>query len=457
MLFNDFRFLFVFLPIVLALFFVPGVGRLRGVMLLVASLGFYASSGVEHAVVLCLCIVWVFAVTFTRRFAGNRALLALAVAGPAAALFYYKYLAFVVRDVLGIAAGVDPAMFSLFGSIVLPAGISFFTFELVSYAVDRYRGQIPERPGFVRFALFVSFFPHLIAGPILRYRDVAGSLVALPVFRLATADASAGIAYITLGLASKVLIADSLHNALAPMVAKPDALGVVAGAYVLFAYSFQIYFDFYGYSLVAIGLARLFGFRFPANFDRPYESPNPQAFWRRWNITLSYWIRDYLYRPLGGNERYARNILIVFALCGLWHGAGWTFVIWGLYHAALVILYKATARWWDLPPLLVQRALTFVLATLGWMLFLFDFHGIQAFARSLVGLGSGAVAGPDIAEWLLLLGAAAACFGLRFEAMAERLDVTGLMTYARTAAFSALFVAMLLFIDRSQTFIYFRF
>jgi alginate O-acetyltransferase complex protein AlgI len=457
MLFNDFRFLFVFLPVVLALFFVPGAHRLRGVMLLLASLGFYASSGVEHAAVLCACIVWVFAVTWSPRFVGNRALLALAVAGPAAALFHYKYLGFFVRDVLGLSAGASPALFSLFGSIVLPAGISFFTFELVSYAVDRYRGQIPERPGFVRFALFVSFFPHLIAGPILRYRDVAASLAALPVFRLARQDASAGIAYITLGLASKVLVADSLHHAIAPLVAKPGALGSVASLYVLFAYSFQIYFDFYGYSLVAIGLARLFGFRFPANFDRPYESPNPKVFWRRWNITLSYWIRDYLYRPLGGNERYARNILIVFALCGLWHGAGWTFVIWGLYHAALVILYKATARWWDRPPLLVQRTLTFVLATLGWMLFLFDFHGIQAFAPSLIGLGTGTVPSPDMAQWLLLLAAGAVCFGLRFEAMAERLDVAGLASYARTAAFSALFVAMLLFIDRSQTFIYFRF
>lgn len=208
MLFNDFRFLFVFLPVVLALFFVPGAHRLRGVMLLLASLGFYASSGVEHAAVLCACIVWVFAVTWSPRFVGNRALLALAVAGPAAALFHYKYLGFFVRDVLGLSAGASPALFSLFGSIVLPAGISFFTFELVSYAVDRYRGQIPERPGFVRFALFVSFFPHLIAGPILRYRDVAASLAALPVFRLARQDASAGIAYITLGLASKVLVAE---------------------------------------------------------------------------------------------------------------------------------------------------------------------------------------------------------------------------------------------------------
>ena len=161
--------------------------------------------------------------------------------------------------------------------------------------------------------------------------------------------------------------------------------------------------------------------------------------------------------PLGGNERYARNILIVFALCGLWHGAGWTFVIWGLYHAALVILYKATSRWWDAPPLIVQRALTFVLATLGWTLFLFDFHGIQAFARSLIGLGSGAVVAPDMTHWLLLLGAAAVCFGLSFERMAERLDVPGLASYARTAAFSAVFLAVLLFVDRSQTFIYFRF
>jgi len=455
-IFNQTEFLFVFLPLTLAAFFAPGLRALRPYTLFIASLIFYSVSGVEHAVVLAIEVAWVYAFTRSKRVVGNRVLLTLAVLPPALALLYYKYLGFLVRTLIGAGLSADET-FSLFKAALLPAGISFFTFNLISFAIDRFRGELPEMPPFRRFALFITFFPHLVAGPILRYRDVADGLARLREFTLTNRDAAISIGYICLGLAAKVLVADTLGRIIDPMAHAPGALPPLGAAYVVVAYSFQIYFDFYGYSLVAIGLALLFGIRFPRNFARPYESLNPRDFWRRWHMTLSYWIRDYLYLPLGGNDRYVRNILIVFALCGLWHGAGWNFVAWGLYHAALVIAYHLGRKFWDRLPALLQAAATFVLVSLGWTLFLLDFDGARALLQGLVGLGPATAAPPTAENWMLLGLAALACFGVYPEAMAERATPRGPGDYARTAAFAVLFVVTLLFIDRSQSFIYFRF
>jgi alginate O-acetyltransferase complex protein AlgI len=455
MIFNDFGFLFGFLPIVLVAFYwiVPAAWRLG--VLLAASFTFYAMSGLQHAAVLLIGIIWVYALAAGPGIVGNRARLALAVVGPIAALVYYKYLGFLAAT-FDLDGGPNER-FSLFRDIVLPAGISFFTFQLVAFAVDRFRGELKEPPSPGRFALYISFFPQLVAGPILRYHDVAAPLAALRRFTLTKADAGAGIAYIVLGLAAKVLIADTLGNYIDPWIKHPEAIGTVTAIYVLLAYSFQIYFDFYGYSLVAIGLGRLFGFHFPDNFRRPYESPNIREFWRRWHITLSFWIRDYLYLPLGGNRRYLRNIVIVFAVCGLWHGAGWTFVIWGLYHGFLVVLYHIGRRWWDVMPRLLQVALTFVLVSLGWSLFVFDFAGITRFFTSLAGLGNATAAAPALEHWLVLAAAALACFVPSFERMAARAEEGLRLPWASTLGYSGLFVAVVLFINRSHDFIYFRF
>ena len=192
-----------------------------------------------------------------------------------------------------------------------------------------------------------------------------------------------------MGLAAKVLIADTLAHYLAPFVGLPATLATSTSLFVLFGYSFQIYFDFYGYSLIAIGLGRLFGFHLPDNFLRPYESLNPKDFWRRWHVSLSYWIRDYLYLPMGGNRRYHLNIAIVFTLVGLWHGARWNFVVWGLYHAGLVVVYALVARYWDRLPGLPQIALNFLLVSFGWVLFLFDFEGAAAFLQKPGRTGGG--------------------------------------------------------------------
>lgn len=457
MIFNQFAFLFIFLPTALIAFNAPRCESARPYVLIAASFIFYGYSGIEHAIVLACGVLWIYGVSCPANAVGSRVRLVIAVAPPLLALFYYKYLGFFIREVIGIDAGSSSETFDLFANILLPAGISFFTFQLVSFAVDRYRGDIGKAPSLRDFALYISFFPQLVAGPILRFRQVADALAGLQTFRLPMARTSTAIAYVCLGLAAKVLIADTLNNYQAPLVAEPGAISSLGGLYVVFAYSFQIYFDFYGYSLIAIGLGTLFGFDFPKNFDRPYAALNPREFWRRWHMTLSYWIRDYLYMPLGGNRSYVRNILIVFAVCGLWHGAGWTFIVWGLYHGALVVAYHVAAPAWDRVPRLVQRAATFTLVSIGWILFLFDFRGVRDFALSLAGLNPATAADPSLEMWIGLLVAALVCFRVDFEAIAENLSASPARSALRTTGFAFLFVATLMFLDRSQTFIYFRF
>lgn len=457
MIFNDFRFLFIFLPLLLvAAFFVVPSSRRRE-LLLGASLVFYGFSGLEHAAILVAGLVWIYALTRGDAIVGNTWRLTIAAAGPLAALFYYKYTTFVLDSVQAFSNTGDGQSFSLFESVLLPAGISFFTFQMVSFAIDRYKGGIVSVPSFRDFALYVSFFPQLVAGPILRYQQVEKPIAALARYRPSKNDITVAIGYVVFGLFVKVLLADGISLVMAPAVAQPAALGVPAALYVVLGYSFQIYFDFYGYSLVAIGLGRMFGFQFPDNFLRPYSSDNPRDFWRRWHVSLSNWIRDYLYLPLGGNHHYIRNIAIVFAVCGLWHGAGWNFIVWGLYHGALVAGYSAVAKWWDLMPTLIQRTLNFTLVSLGWLLFLFDFQGAADLFTSLVGLGSGNVAAPGLAGWLLLGFASIVCFAFNIERSIAKERLRYIQTGSYSIGLAMLLFATVMFFDRSQTFIYFRF
>ena len=457
MIFNEFSFIFGFLPIVLAVFFMPGLKRIRAYTLIVFSFMFYGLAGIEHAIVLGAEIIWVYAITSQRKFRDSKYLLTAVVLPVALALVYYKYLGFLFGSILDLQTISERETFSLFLDVALPAGISFFTFQLISYAIDLYRGDIKEIPSFSHFAAYISFFPQLVAGPILRYRDVAVPLWHLEQYDIDLNNAARGIGYICLGLGAKVLLADTLGHYISGYRNDPENLTQLASLYTLFAYSFQIYFDFYGYSLIAIGLGALFGFNFPANFKLPYEALNPREFWRRWHITLSFWIRDYLYIPLGGNKAYIRNIIIVMALCGLWHGAGWTFIIWGLYHAAMVIAYHVWQDYWDKWPILLQQAVTFLLVSLGWILFLFDFNGVQAFFSSMIGLNQAHQASPTIEMWIALFVATLVCFTVRFEKLADN-NFSHVWSKALTnIGFAVLFVGVLLFLNRSETFIYFRF
>lgn len=451
--FNDLVFLLLFLPavLVIGLFVLRGSSRIWFIG--GASLVFYGFSGPVHSLVLALCILWVFLLTKGRSIRGNPVLLGLAILGPLACLLYFKYAGF-LSEITGLplvwrqTGSTDS--FDLFDNVLLPAGISFFSIQLIGYAVDRYRGEVPA-PVLARFFVFVSFFPQLIAGPIVRFNQVRAALEALGKYRSNATDFSVGLRYVVIGLLWKVILADGIAQHTTPLAAMPDTIGLSGFLYLVPAYSMQLYFDFYGYSLIAIGLGYFFGFKLPVNFARPYSALNPKDFWRRWHISLSYWIRDYIYLPLGGNRRYAINILLVFGLCGLWHGAGYSFLIWGILHGILVALYGGTARFWDRLPVLVQGCLTLVLISLGWQLFLFDLSSLTLVVSSFSSPG----AQISVNMLVPVLVAIICCFFIRPENWAEADPkrfpaLTG-------AAYALLFALTLLFIDRSGTFIYFRF
>jgi alginate O-acetyltransferase complex protein AlgI len=357
----------------------PAAGRW---LLVAASYVFYACWDVRFTLLLATSSVanWLFGLWIDRSVADRRKhALTAAIAFNLVTLGFFKYFNF-FAGTLAALLHLDPHSFAL--GIVLPVGISFFTFEGIAYAVDVYRRDLAARRSALDFALFMSFFPHLIAGPIIRpvnFFPQTGSALSLE-----SDDARWGLREILKGLFKKTALA----NFFAPLAdayfhnTRYDGLGVPAWIGV-FAFSMQIYFDFSGYTDIARGCARLLGYRFPVNFERPYLSASISEFWRRWHISLSSWLRDYLYIPLGGNRRgEARtcvNLIIVMGLGGLWHGASWNFAAWGLYHGALLIAHRywrrvlvATGvdRAVDRPGLQpLWQCCTFLLVTIGWIPF----------------------------------------------------------------------------------------
>jgi alginate O-acetyltransferase complex protein AlgI len=459
--FNSLSFLFVFLPVCLLGFYMPGMRPYRMVWLAAMSLAFYGFTGVLHLVTMVISVVWAHVWSRSPRIVGNTWVAATACFVPLGLLFYYKYLAFTLLVLFGLSVETSPVAAALMEKWdpVLPAGISFFSFHIVSYVIDRYRGQIQTPPTLLKMMTFVSFFPQLVAGPIVRYDDVSNQLGVIERQGSFNVLWGRAIGFFVFGLLAKTLLADNLHRYVTLLAGTPDKLDAVASGYLILAYSFQIYFDFYGYSLMAVGLGMMFGFQLPRNFMRPYESLNPRDFWRRWHMSLSFWIRDYLYMPLGGNRKYLRNILIIFAACGLWHGAGLNFVVWGLYHAALVLGYHYSQRLWNRLPALLQMLATFILVSLGWMLFLFDFNAAWQVVRSLAGnpLASVAGAGLGVNAWGMLAVSAAVCFTIRFEGFIERYRLPRWAEGIYSIGLGAATMAALLLLDRSTDFIYFRF
>lgn len=313
----------------------------------------------------------------------RRVVLALAVGSNLTALGFFKYYGFLVASVSESlrALGLSPNL--PFLEIVLPLGISFFTFQAISYIVDIYKGEIEPAP-WLDFAVYLAFFPQLVAGPIVRGSELLPQLRQRPTGPL---DTGRAFYLITIGLIKKVVIADLLATTLVdPVFASPQLHSGLTVLIAVYAYSVQIYADFSAYSDIAIGLALLLGFRFPENFNAPYAAASITDFWRRWHMTLSRWLRDYLYVPLGGNRKGRiltyRNLMLTMLLGGLWHGAAWRFVIWGGFHGALL----AIERVWrsrrehrsrpEVPPsrarVIVQRVITFHLVSLAWILFRAD-------------------------------------------------------------------------------------
>ena len=370
MVFSSFVFLFLFLPVFLAIYFVVP-NRSRNLVALIGSYLFYSWGA--PTIVLWLFVSSVFDYFLCRRFRGvHRARwFALGIVGNISLLLYFKYANFFVQQLSFVLSlvGVEPIEWV---AILLPAGISFFTFHKISYLTDVYTGRTERAHTLVDYLLYVAFFPQLIAGPILRYHDIADQIVE----RMHSMDdVFYGAARFCLGLGKKILIADALGKVANNVFETPAAelTSFYAWAGVL-SYAFQIYFDFSAYSDMAIGLARVMGFRFLENFNMPYISQTITEFWRRWHISLSNWMKEYLYVPLGGNRKgvartYA-NLVIVFLISGLWHGASWTFILWGVYHGMFLIADRVFwARVSEKLPAFVNVVLTFLVVRVGWVLF----------------------------------------------------------------------------------------
>lgn len=369
MVFSSAIFLFGFLPVLLFLYYFAHV-RYRNFILLTASILFYAWGEPKYVFLMLLSILvnYCLGILIERFRKKGKLILAAAIAYNLGILFIFKYLNFAV-DTIGKVTGQSLPV----PAIALPIGISFFTFQIMSYVIDVYRKQAKVQKNILNLALYISLFPQLIAGPIVRYIDVEEQIRNRT---LSTEKFHDGVLRFSIGFSKKVLMADQL----APYVntvfsgAHPSLLGNWAG---ILAYTLQIYFDFSGYSDMAIGLGKMFGFDFLENFNYPYISKSIREFWRRWHISLSSWFRDYLYIPLGGSRRGRNrtylNLLIVFFLTGLWHGASFNFIIWGLFYAVFLIAERTKlGKLLEKLPQAFQHIYALLIIMLGWVLFRAD-------------------------------------------------------------------------------------
>ncbi|MEO7726796.1 MAG: MBOAT family O-acyltransferase [Burkholderiales bacterium] len=390
MLFNSYVFVFLFLPVTFAVFFAIGRynARAAAVWLLLASLFFYAWWKPANLLLLLSSILFNYTVgvELARTRLGDayrKRMLVTAIAVNLGLLACFKYSAF-------IATGFAPLAALELPELALPLGISFFTFTQIAFLVDVYRHQARDYSP-VHYGLFVTYFPHLIAGPILHHRERMPQFARPAIYRPHAADIASGLTIFAIGLCKKVIVADWIvaphANAVFGVAAQDGALPLVDAWVGAIAFGMQIYFDFSGYSDMAIGLSLLFGIRLPVNFNSPYKAENIIDFWRRWHMTLSRFLRDYLYFPLGGNRhgrlaRY-RNLLVTMVLGGLWHGAGWHFVIWGGLHGIYLVVNHLHREWPGTSSAkragrarrLLNWLTTFVAVTMAWVFFRADSFG----------------------------------------------------------------------------------
>lgn len=371
MLFSSIVFLFTFLPIILILYYL--VPRpMKNVILLFGSLLFYAWGEPVYIFLMIFSILfnYICGLDIARNLkdqATARRSLIFTVAVNLCILGFFKYEGFVL-DSLSAVLPVDIS----YRAMALPIGISFYTFQILSYIIDVYRGHVKVQTNLLDFALYVTMFPQLIAGPIVQYADVDRQL---HVRKESWGKFGEGSMFFIRGLAKKVLLANTIGMVYTEVAAlAPGKVSVLSAWIGCISYAFQIYFDFSGYSDMAIGLGKMFGFEFLKNFDYPYISQSITEFWRRWHISLGSWFREYVYIPLGGNRvpviKHLRNLLIVWFLTGLWHGAAWNFVAWGLYYGLILILEKYfLSRVLERLPAVIQHIYSLVLVLIGWVFF----------------------------------------------------------------------------------------
>ena len=475
MVFSSPTFLFVFLPLSVLLYFAARGMAARNGVLLALSLVFYAWGEPVMVLLMLASIGFNYAAALAidaRQGPARGRALAVAIGVNLATLAVFKYADFAAASLgallqrLGLQAGAGLRV----SGIALPLGISFFTFHALSYLIDVYRGRFAANRRLREVALYIAFFPQLIAGPIVRYRTIAARL---RLRRHSWGRASAGLRLLVIGLAMKVLIADPLAPLADAVFDHAHKLGLAAAWTGTAAYTLQIYFDFAGYSNMAIGLGLVFGFSLPRNFRLPYRSASITEFWRRWHITLSAWFRDYLYVPLGGNRRgparTGRNLIIVFLLCGLWHGASWTFVLWGAWHGLFLILERAgLAGGLKRTPRVLGWVYALLVVMLGWVLFRApNLDAALQVWRGMAGLnGIGEDLGPELArvsapgQWvLMLLGFALAVLGLKAPRMTLPAPVRSLGAVIGSGMTAALLLLCVLAVASGgySPFLYYRF
>lgn len=452
MLFNSFAFLFGFLPVAYLVFWALRSTRARYLWLTVTGYAFYSYWNPKF----CLLMAFSTLVSYSAglvflRYPDDRRARRLALVVPITIdlllLGFFKYANFLLRSI-GSAAGWAGMQthFPVF-DIVLPVGISFYTFHTITYIVDSYRGTIRPTRHLLEFSAYVSLFSQLVAGPIVRFRQIEADLEALGQANR-TRWLMAGMFFFLIGLTQKVLLADNLARLVDPALARYHQLTTADAWLAMAAYTFQLYFDFCGYSLMAVGLGYLFGLRIPQNFNSPYRARNPSDFWQRWHISLSTCLRDYLYIPFGGNRSGTlltyRNVMLTMLIGGLWHGANWTFVLWGAYHGALLISYRALAQHWDALNPWLARLLTFVLVLLGWVLFRSTSldMAMELLARMFAFTPGISVANAGLFSALVAGAAALAMFGRNTHELQRDLVLRARHWLALAAAFGACLASM---------------
>ena len=409
MLFSSIIFLFVFLPVVIAGYYILPF-KAKNLWLLLASLFFYFYGEPKYLILMISVITMSYLfglVTEKAKGTARKVILGLSVAATLSALIYFKYTDFFISSVNSIF-GSDIDLIN----IALPIGISFYTFQAISYNIDVYRGDVPAQKNPLKLALYISLFPQLVAGPIVRYSDIERALTD----RKHSLDGfSYGVRRFVIGLAKKVLLANSFGSLCETFRATDEKSTLFFWVYAV-AYCLQVYFDFSGYSDMAIGLGKIFGFEFMENFRYPYISKSVTEFWRRWHISLGSWFRDYVYIPMGGNRvktpRFFFNILTVWFLTGFWHGADWTFIIWGLYFAALLLIEKSIPKKIkDAVPSVFSHIYLIIAVIIGFVIF--NGNGVEGVISDLKGMFTPAYpACTDITLYYLKSYAVLLCAGI---------------------------------------------
>lgn len=371
MLFNSYVFLFVFLPVVIAGYYALPTAKWQLGFLLLMSLAFYAYWSIPYVFLLIAVVVLDFwlaaAIHRSSNSARRRSLLILSLVLNLGLLFFFKYAGLLAQTINYIAP-VIPVV-----SLVLPIGLSFYTFQSLSYVIDVYRRQSAAHPSLLAYSTYVTMFPHQISGPLVRHNTIIPQLEDAATYRIQTDNLWRGAFFFVTGLGKKILIADFISRGINPIITNMATASNSEAWLAMVGYTLQLYFDFSGYSDMATGLCLMLNIRLPQNFDSPYKSASITEFWQRWHMTLSAWLRDYLYISLGGNRGSKlatyRNLMITMALGGLWHGATWMFALWGIYHGLLLSIERAAGIGRTAKFRKARIAFTFILVALGWILF----------------------------------------------------------------------------------------